>query len=276
MPAGFGVSLRELAWWSLNVLHQQRPPDTHKAQSKFFKSSLFRTNKSNRASVELLRQMHQTSLCLVHLTWFFLFWCFGGGQYAQFNPTTGSNDAPSSPLLSAGGSFFVSPSRLCHSAAAAPSRLPLPVCSVSLVPERPAALVQPALQWRLSGPGDLRWGVPLFTQAARAHPSPPKRARAWPNTWACVRILMYFYIRLRVCVRDSAQAQMSEWVGLGLKEWVIQLHNRSQLLPAPRTADCCGRHELINATSPFTLSNAAVLTPHDTVRVSDSFPGSPL
>lgn len=64
MPDGFGVSLRELAWWSLNVLHQQRPN-----QSEFFKSRLFRTDMSNKATVELLRQMDQTSLCVV-LTWF--------------------------------------------------------------------------------------------------------------------------------------------------------------------------------------------------------------
>lgn len=82
-----------------------------------------------------------------------IFWRFGDGQHAQFNPSAGSCDAPGSPLLSAGGfPLSVSASRLCHSAAAAPSRLPL---SVSLLPERPGALVPPALQWRLSGPGAL-------------------------------------------------------------------------------------------------------------------------
>lgn len=162
-----------------------------------------------------------------------LWWRFGDGRHARFNPSAGSCGAPRSPLVSAGG--FLSPRLrlvcVIQRLQLPPSRLPLSVCSVSLLPERPGALVPPALQWRLSGPGALWWGLPLFNKAVRAHPSRPKRARAWPTMWARVRLYRFTY--MCACVRECAQAQMCQWVRLGLKEWVIQQQERSQLLPAP-------------------------------------------
>lgn len=179
---------------------------------------------------------------------------FGDGHNAQFNPTAAMMHRGEHFCLPGREGAFLSPRlRLIQRRQLRPSSL----CSVSLPPERPGALVPPALQWRLSGPGALWWGVPLSSRAARTPtPSRPERARACFNMSARVRINRYVYYA-RVCMRNEA-VHKRQRVRLGLKEWVIQQRDGSQLLPAPAqlTAAAAMRGE---TPLPFTLLICASL-----------------
>lgn len=133
---------------------------------------------------------------------------------------------------------------VCPPAAAALTRLRPTVCSVSLLPERPGALVPQS--WCA-----LIRNNSSALQRARARTTPllllhhqTERACAWAacvreRVWVCTKRVRFMGECVCVCV----------W--LWLTEWVIQRYH-IQLLPAPLTADYCSRHALIktNTVSP--------------------------
>lgn len=109
----------------------------------------------------------------------------------------------------------------------------------SLCPSAPSHCCRsvPVLLYHPPSSGDwaalVRFDEDSLSSTRQCAPTPhePKRARAWPTMWARVRLYGFMY--MCACVRECAQAQMCQWVRLGLKEWVIQQQERSQLLPAP-------------------------------------------
>lgn len=117
---------------------------------------------SQHSAVTHCDQLHYNSLCSPHTSLTLLrvgfLRDFGAEDGDGFNPAAVRNDAVQSPardFLSVRLAACLSLPAAAAVAAAALSRLPPTVASVSLLPERPAALVPLALQWRLNGPGAL-------------------------------------------------------------------------------------------------------------------------
>lgn len=181
----------------------------------------------NKATLEQLRQTYPTSLCGV-LTWF---WCFGVGQNAQFNPTAAMVHPGVHFCLLGVSSLRVSVS-------------PVSFSGCSYVPARSACLL------RLTAAGASRCSCttrpPVETerpwcalmrspslQPSSAHP--PLTTKTCPRVieYAGSRAYKYRYVYIYACVHAYETVHKRKWVRLGLREWVIQQHNGSQLLPAP-------------------------------------------
>lgn len=192
----------------------------------------------NKATQERLRQTYPTSLCVV-LTWF---WCFGDGQHAQFNPTAAMMHQGVHFCLLGVSSLRVSVS-------------PVSFSGCSYVPARSFCLL------RLTAAGASRCSCttrpPVETErpwwALMRSPSlQPSSAHPPLTTKTCPRVIEYVdsraykyrYVCVCVCVRDCAQARMS--VLLWKNESSSSTTGVSSSLLPHSTADCCGRHALIN------------------------------
>lgn len=259
MPAGFGVSLWELAWFSLDVLHQQRPTDAQNKRTEFENFiGLWGTDSKSNSGAATTIVSEELLRCSYVI--------FGDGQHAQFNPSAGSCDAPRSPLLSAGG--FLSP---CLRLVCVIQRLQLRPGSLCLSAPSHCCRSVPVLLYHPPSSGDwaalVRFDEDSLSSTRQRAPTPhdqnvPARDRrcgpACADIDLCICVRAYESVHTHKCANECVLVWKSE-SSSGRSGVSSSLLAHSWRLRPP----CVDQHR----PPPF---NAAVLFPHATVRVSDS------